>query len=153
ASQSIDSLHRSVIGRDHEHIVDLYVDLHFRSRLDPFGLGPERRPRLVPRLGVLISQDVDQLVGLGDGLPESNDRHPVLLEERIRVVAETGVQEVDRTAFPYGVGSQLEAARVLCPVLDNNPQVWPARSRGRRWTAPSRRRCSLTGWRRLSRTG
>src|SRR5215471_3952080 len=79
---------RSVVGRHHEDVVDLHVHLHLGPRLHPLGISAERGPGGIASRAVLVREQVHQLVGFGDRLPETDDGHAVFAKERVRVIAE-----------------------------------------------------------------
>src|SRR4051794_32097111 len=68
---------RAVVGRAHEDIVDLDLHGHLCPHFHPFGIRAEGGPRRIPRRSVLVGKDVNQLVGFGHRLPETNDGHAV----------------------------------------------------------------------------
>src|SRR5438034_113698 len=94
--------------------------LHVGARFHPLRIRAKRGPRRVPRSRIAVGEYVHELIEPGDGLPESDDGHPVLLEQRDRMVTKTGVQHVGRAACSHRVRAELEAARLCCRVLDVN---------------------------------
>src|ERR1700733_11675193 len=101
-------------------------------RLPPFGIRLEGSPGRISDRAVLVRQQVDQRVALGDRLPVADDGHAMLLEQRGRVVSKPRVQEIEGATLPYRVGPQLEAAGIPGHVLDVSRKIRAARRRGRR---------------------
>src|SRR5205807_4758863 len=112
------SFQRAIVGRHHERVIDFHVYPHLGARFHPLRIRTKRRPCRIPRSRVTVSEYVHQLIEPGDGLPESDDGHSVLLKQRDRMFTKTGVQHVGRVAFSQRVRAELETARVSCCVLD-----------------------------------
>src|SRR5947207_11203863 len=112
-----------VIGGAHEDIVDLYAHIHLCSRFHPFGISLKCSPRCVARFSILICKDVNQYIGLRDGLPVADDRHSMFLEKSRCVFAETRMKKIDRASLSHRISTELEATRVRSDVLDRRLKI------------------------------